>query len=65
MTTTDFTGLLHIAGISVATQSSALAAQGQIDAYLVNVSAVTGNPQSAVIADSLIGERLTEDVGRS
>ena len=29
------------------------------------VSAVTGNPQSAVIADSLIGERLTEDVGRS
>ena len=29
------------------------------------VSAVTGNPQAALIADSLIGERLTQDVARA
>jgi CRP-like cAMP-binding protein len=29
------------------------------------VSAVTGNPQAAIVADSLIQERLSEDVARA
>jgi flagellin-like hook-associated protein FlgL len=41
-TTTTVSGLQHISGISLATQSSALTAQGQIDSYLDNVSQVQG-----------------------
>jgi flagellin len=41
-TTTTSIGISQISGISVATRSAALAAQGQIDAYFDNVNTISG-----------------------
>lgn len=41
-TTTSFQGLSQLSGVSVASQSQALEAQGRIDSYLDNVNAITG-----------------------